>query len=127
MYRANPFTGIGISNYESTCLNVPEFHIEMKNYNCASHPHNIYVQFLSEGGLITLIVFILYISFIFKNIIFGYNLNSFTYISFTSLIIIFWPIMSTGSLIKNWNGVFSFYVIAICLILSQSKIKNVSK
>ncbi len=127
MYRANPFTGIGISNYESACLNVPEFHVEMKNYNCASHPHNIYVQFLSEGGLITLIVFILYISFLFKNIMFGYNLNSFKYISFTSLIIIFWPIMSTGSLIKNWNGVFCFYIIAICLILSQSKIKNVSK
>ena len=127
MFRANPFTGIGISNYETACLNIPEFNIEMVNYNCASHPHNIYVQWLSEGGLITLTIFILYVSVLFRQIILSNSLNSYKYISLVSLIIIFWPIMSTGSLIKNWNGVFCFYIIAICLILSQSKIKNVPK
>ena len=58
MYRANPFTGIGISNYESACLNVPEFHVEMRNYNCASHPHNIYVQFCLRVNYINSLYFI---------------------------------------------------------------------
>ena len=43
----------------------------MVNYNCASHPHNTYMQWLSEGGLLTLSFFILYlivlIRFIIKN------------------------------------------------------------
>ena len=30
----------------------------MMNYDCASHPHNIYIQWLAEGGLITFIAFI---------------------------------------------------------------------
>ena len=32
--------------------------------------------------------------------------------------------MSTGSLIKNWNGVFSFYIIAISISFSQFKLRN---
>ena len=36
----------------------------MVNYDCASHPHNIYIQWLTEGGLIVFIfIFILYLFF----------------------------------------------------------------
>ena len=31
--------------------------------NCASHPHNIYIQWLTEGGIIVFILF--YFIFIF--------------------------------------------------------------
>ena len=36
----------------------------MINYDCASHPHNIYIQWLTEGGLIVFILFILYLIFL---------------------------------------------------------------
>ena len=36
----------------------------MVNYDCASHPHNIYIQWLTEGGLIVFILFILYLIFL---------------------------------------------------------------
>ena len=29
----------------------------MVNYDCASHPHNIYIQWLTEGGLIVFFFF----------------------------------------------------------------------
>ena len=35
----------------------------MVNYDCASHPHNIYIQWLTEGGIIVFILFILYLFF----------------------------------------------------------------
>ena len=38
--------------------------------------------------------------------------------------ILFWPIMSTGSLLKNWNGVTTFFIIGMCIFLSQIKQKN---
>ena len=96
----------------------------MINYDCASHPHNIYIQWLSEGGLITLITFLAYLGYLFYFIIIGKNIIQFKLISIASMIIIFWPIMSTGSLIKNWNGVFSFYIIAISISFSQFNLRN---
>ena len=42
-------------------------------------------------------------------------------ISIITLIIIFWPIMSTGSFIKNWMGISSFF--AIGLALSMNKLR----
>lgn len=122
MFMQNPLTGIGISNYQSACLNIPEFKKEMVNYDCASHPHNIYIQWLSEGGLITLITFLFYLYVIFYTI--QKKQNNLKYISLAILIIIFWPIMSTGSLIKNWNGVFSFYIVSISIVLTNLEVRK---
>ena len=124
MFKENPFTGVGISNYQFACLNYESYKKQMVNYDCASHPHNIYIQWLSEGGLITLITFLAYLGYLFYFIIMGKNLIQFKLISIASMIIIFWPIMSTGSLIKNWNGVFSFYIIAISVSFSQFNLRN---
>ena len=124
MFKENLFTGVGISNYQFACLNYNSYKKEMKNYDCASHPHNIYMQWLSEGGLITFITFLVYLSYLIYFIIIGKNKIQFKLISLASMIIIFWPIMSTGSLIKNWNGVFSFYIIALSICFSQIKFNN---
>ena len=40
----------------------------MINYNCASHPHNIYLQWLAEGGLI-IFSFLIYLFYLSKRII----------------------------------------------------------
>ena len=45
-------------------------------------------------------------------------------ISIVIILVMFWPIMSTGSLIKNWNGVLSFYIIGICISLNRVRINN---
>ena len=52
MFKENPFTGVGISNYQFACLNYESYKKQMINYNCASHPHNIYIQIFAETGLI---------------------------------------------------------------------------
>ena len=52
MFKENPITGIGISNFQYACKNFQKYKTVMINYNCASHPHNIYLQWLAEGGLI---------------------------------------------------------------------------
>ena len=126
MFKDHPFTGVGINNYKFACINNDKYKKEMKNYDCASHPHNIYIQWLSEGGIIALFSFLVYLGYLFNFIIFGKNHNQFKIISLAVMIIIFWPIMSTGSLIKNWNGVLTFYVIANCIVLSQIKLSNLN-
>ena len=124
MFLDNPITGVGISNYQTSCINISKYKNLMINYDCASHPHNLYIQWLSEGGIITFTAFLFLLFSILYFIFFGCNNNIFKYVSIACILILFWPIMSTGSLIKNWNGVLTFYIIAICLSLNRIKINN---
>ncbi len=123
MFNDNLFTGVGISNYEIACISDSKYKKLMVNYDCASHPHNTYIQWLSEGGIITFISFILFLATILYFLIKSSNSNMLKYISIACIIILFWPVMSTGSLIKNWNGVLTFYIIGLCISLNRIKIK----
>ena len=124
MFKDNPITGIGISNFKFLCENEDKYNKMMQNYGCASHPHNTYIQWLAEGGLIVFISFILYLYFIYKFIKNNDGDNTSKIISIVLLVILFWPIMSTGSLIKNWYGISVYFIIGISLCLSRAKINN---
>lgn len=122
MFRDNPLTGIGINNYQINCIKNSKYKKIMTNYDCASHPHNTYIQWLSEGGIIVFLSFTIMLLSIFFYLINGCNQKIFKYVSIACMIILFWPIMSTGSLIKNWNGVLTFYIIGLCLCLNRIRI-----
>jgi len=124
MFLDNPITGVGISNYQTTCMNINKYKNMMVNYNCASHPHNFYIQWLSEGGVITFISFLFLLFSILYFLFFGSNNNILKYVSIASILILFWPVMSTGSLIKNWHGVLTFYIIGLCISLNRVKINK---
>ena len=121
MFLDNPITGIGINNFKYLCDYNELYKIMMVNYECASHPHNIYMQWLAEGGLVVFISFILYLYFLVKFIINNNGDKKYKVISIVIVIIMFWPIMSTGSLIKNWFGVTTFFIIGLCVCLSRFK------
>ena len=124
MFKENPLSGIGISNYEKVCKNNEKYNNLMKNYKCAAHPHNYYLQWLSEGGIIVFSFFLFYLFYLFYFIKTNSGEKIYKLVGLTSLVIIFWPVMSTGSLIKNWNGISIFFIISICLSLSKFKTKN---
>ena len=119
MYKEKIYTGIGLNNFQSNCINNKNYYSELNNIGCVTHPHNFYLQWLIETGPLGLTIFILYIILIAKNIIYHDKKNIINIISFITLIIIFWPIMSTGSLLKNWMGVSTFYIIGILISLPK--------
>ena len=121
MFIDNPITGIGINNFKYLCNYNALYKNMMINYECASHPHNIYIQWLTEGGLIVFILFILFLFFLVKFIINNTADKKYKIISIVIILIMFWPIMSTGSLIKNWFGIITFFIIGLCMCLSKFK------
>ncbi len=121
MFIDNPITGIGINNFKYLCNYNELYKNMMINYECASHPHNIYIQWLTEGGLIVFISFILFLFFLVKFIINNTADKKYKIISIVIILIMFWPIMSTGSLIKNWFGIITFFIIGLCMCLSKFK------
>ncbi len=121
MFLDNPITGIGINNFQYLCKYNDSYKKMMINYECASHPHNIYIQWLAEGGLIVFIIFILYVYFLVSFILNNSGDKKYKIISLVIILLMFWPIMSTGSLIKNWYGVTTFFIIGLCMGLSKLK------
>ena len=101
MFLDNPITGIGISNFNYLCNFNELYRNMMVNYKCASHPHNIYFQWLTEGGIVVLRLFITYLIFLVRVLIKNNGDSKYKIISLVIILIMFWPIMSTGSLIKN--------------------------
>ena len=70
MWMDNKITGVGFNNYETKCLTDNKYSSIKINYGkCSAHPHNIYIQFLSETGLIGLLSFLTMLIFIFTKII----------------------------------------------------------
>ena len=121
MFRSYPLTGIGMNNYKFGCLEIQKY----KRNTCWSHPHNFYLQSLTETGIVGFIFFLIYIFFIFKVCINNIKRNIYSKYSIVIMTIIFWPIMSTGSLLKNWHGIETFFVIGLGLsILNLYRLKT---
>ena len=123
MFNDHKLQGVGLNNFTYLCNNDDRYKNLMVNYNCTTHPHNYYLQWLVETGIFGFLFFIIYlyliVYFIIKK---SFNINSI--LSLSVIAILFWPIMSTGSLLKNWNGIITFLIIGICLSLSRIKQKN---
>ena len=58
IFKDKPFFGVGIKNFRNKCS---EKKYISGNYPCSSHPHNIYVQLLSETGFFGFIILVIYV------------------------------------------------------------------
>ena len=121
MFKDNIFTGVGINNFKYMCESNTFYKSLIVNYDCASHPHNIYIQWLSEGGIIVFVTFIIYLFFLINFILKNEGEKNYKIISIIVILVMFWPIMSTGSLIKNWFGITTFFIIGLTMRISKFK------
>ena len=114
--------GGGIKSFKINCP-------KAQTTNCGSHPHNYYLEILSNLGLVGfVIIFILFSLIFFKTFIVKYfknsNLNNYHLI--TPFIFLFFsevfPIKSTGSFFSTGNATYIFLLLSI--IIPLSKVKN---
>lgn len=125
IFKDNVFFGIGPKTYRFECNNV-KYNIP---YACSTHPHNTYIQLLSETGVFSfIVVFMIFIFCFYK--IFKIKLNQEQNISndvnfflYIALFISLWPLSPTGSFFNNWLNVVYYLPIAFILYLDE-KNKN---
>ena len=68
VFKNSPILGVGNKNYRIEACGDYEKVLKYK-YKCTTHPHQIYIEFLSEHGFLgTLILLSAFFSLIFKNI-----------------------------------------------------------
>ena len=67
VFKKYPITGVGNKNYRiETCNNLNEL---KEVYVCVTHPHQIYIEFISEHGILgTIILLYIFYKLIFSKI-----------------------------------------------------------
>ncbi len=124
IYKNNPFFGSGIKTFRFVCAKdrYKKIESDMVDKRCSTHPHNIYLEILSETGTLGFLLFLFTLLCLFKiNKVFTKkNIRNNPEILIL-LFICFWPIQSTGSFFSTWNGF--FYPLALSYISYVSKKK----
>ena len=114
--KNNFFLGSGLKTFRHVCQNSEYENIKSQSANirCNTHPHQIYLEIISEGGIFIFIIFLFIIIFYVKKI---YNSKSINYtekiLLICSLIILFFPLQTSGSFFSTFNGFFYWILISI--------------
>jgi O-antigen ligase len=143
MWKENPMFGFGLKSFRYKCRDIIssagnsniitaiETTGHMHDFDCSNHPHNYYLELLSETGLIGTILLIIFFVFILKNSFsflrkFNNKLNPEYLFLIPIMLAIFleiWPIKSTGSFFSTWNATW-FWIFASILLSSKKEESN---
>ena len=112
IFLDNKILGVGVKNFRNYCSD-PKYKTQ---YSCDSHPHNTFLQILSEIGLIGfmffLYVFYIFVKNIFLHLIYRWNkkqiFNDFEICILSGIFIYLWPIVPTGNFFNNWLSIIMF-------------------
>ena len=126
--KENLFFGVGNKSFRYACISKKEKVINYqkkidpnaKNYSngCATHPHQIYYEFLSEHGIIGtfIIFFILYKLIVLK--LLREKISQINLLALIYILITFLPILPSGSFFTTYSAMlfwlnYTFYLISI--------------
>lgn len=110
MFKDNLWTGVGLKNFRLLCNKYNKYSAE----GCSTHPHNFYIEILSELGLIGLI-FILFIFFLFfkKYLLFNKTTKDLPLCFFIIFLMVYLvPLIPKGSFFTNWTQFLFWFVVA---------------
>ena len=120
----NKYIGGGVKNFRFYCHTRPNIE-KNTNFICNMHPHNYYLEILTETGIIGFLI----ISLIFLNILYlsfykkyisksSFSVNN-TVVPFIFLFIAeIFPLKSTGSFFTTGNTTYLFLILAIIVGLN---------
>ena len=114
IFKNNTLLGSGFKTFRFACL---EF-IHKKNITCTSHPHNIYIEILSDTGIIGFFIFVFGIIYLIYNFFKKKLYHDYTSSILISVFIAFvFPLKPHGSIFST-NNAFMFWFILSCVIWS---------
>ena len=123
----NKYIGGGIKNFRYYCHERPNVDKNAK-FICNMHPHNYYLEILTETGILgmfivlSIFIIIFYLSFVKKYFLNAPLNNNHILIPFIFLFIAeVFPIKSTGSFFTTGNTSYLFLIIGILIGLIRKK------
>ena len=147
VWKENPIFGSGLKSFRILCWEIgPKYkHLEPKAhkventtsaaakfsiFSCSTHPHNYYLELLSESGLIgTLLMIVFFLILLSKSFYhlkqYNRNTNSELIFLIPFIVVIFidiWPLRSSGSFFTSGNA--TFFWLSVAIFLAHKKIEK---
>ena len=123
VFKRYPVLGVGNKNYRvETCEKLEEL---KEIYICTTHPHQIYIEFLSEHGLLgTILLFFIFYKLIFSKIKmvlkskYKLQLGALIY-----LFLIFLPLLPSGAFFSDYS--LTFFALNISILYATNSKTNI--
>lgn len=115
IFNENKIFGVGNKMFRVLCSK-EEYMVN--EFSCSTHPHNYYLQILSENGIIGFLIisalFTICLYNLIKELYFRYfyklkKINDPCIIILIGLFINLWPIVPTGNIFNNWLSILIYY------------------
>ena len=126
IFKDYPVVGVGLKNFRVYCSDaayLDKVHPSYRNKNCATHPHNLYFEILSELGILGVMIFFSsFVYFFYTCLKRSYEQsNMFLYGNTLFLMTYFIPFLPRGSFFTNWNAIIFWTIFAISYHLLNKK------
>ena len=123
IFKENKIFGVGNKNYRIEACKIEN----IKKYNnlCSAHPHQIYLEFLSEHGIIgTFIILFILFKLIFSKILTTHNSSNYIKLgSLIFIILVFLPLLPTGAFFSNYS--LTIFAINLSIFYALDKKLNI--
>ncbi|MAZ33058.1 MAG: polymerase [Thalassospira sp.] len=126
LFTENPIVGTGMGNFGLVC---PEYQARGLISECHPHPHNFYVEWLSDTGLLGTLPWSVFVGMIvwaglrhFRN---GHSQSLVAGLYLGTMVLSLFPLAATQSAFSNWPAIMAWNSIAVAvaaLRLSQGKV-----
>ena len=144
IFLDNKILGVGPRQFRNTCGFFPLgetnkngrydiFKYKVSSYSCETHPHNTYLELLSEAGIFAFLVvaglFILICYLSIKHFVLKLFrdkkgiINDFEVCLLSAMMISLWPFSPSGSFFNNWMSIVYYFPVGM-LLWQRNKYKN---
>ena len=111
MFLDNKLLGIGVKNFRHKC-HEEKYYVDGKKI-CYTHPHNSYLQILTETGIMgfsfLVLVLLIFCKYIYKHLRLKfqgrYYFNDFQICILSGIAVYLWPFIPTGNIFNNWLNI----------------------
>ena len=121
-----PAFGVGVKNFRTKCIDKKYINKNVPKTlaRCATHPHQVFLEIVSETGYSGLVFIILpFVIFFYNNLLIYLKHNNIFHLALLCYLVTqFTPILPSGSFFTNFNGITLW--LNIGFLLSASRFKN---
>ena len=129
VFKTSPLLGVGPATHRKLCpeiVGVVDKRISSE-FRCDNHPHNFYIQFLAETGIIGFFVGVVMLSSITWAAFSGWRYARDNVVAATAFVIplgLFFPIASFADFFGQWNNIFMWSALALALASGRTLIND---
>lgn len=132
MFLDNKILGVGIKNFRNKCSDT-RYYVGGREI-CYTHPHNTYVQILTEIGIVGFVFLLTVLYYFCKYLIKHlrlkikrkYFFNDFQICILSGLAIYLWPFVPTGNFFNNWLNIIFFTYLPFLIWSKNIEISKIS-